>query len=103
MISFTGDIHVRNISNFQHLNIERIACLLRQEIHDLLLTRKDENVYVDLDIFLMKHCNRKACLLENIVKDIRDELHNLGWNTKLGFGETGLFIYSTEIPPTSCW
>ena len=103
MISFTDDIHVRNISNFQNLNIKRIESLLRQEIYDILLTRKDENVYVDLDIFLMKHCNKKSCLLENIVKNIRDELKNLGWNTKLGFGDTGLFIYSTENPPTSCW
>lgn len=103
MISFPEDINVRNINNFQNLNIIRIKSLLRQEIYDLLLTRKDENSYVDLDIFLMKHCNRKVCILEAIIKDIREELQNLGWNTKLGFGDTGLFIYSTENPPTSCW
>ena len=103
MNCFPDDINVTNLSNFHTLNLNRIKSILRQEIYDLLLTRKDENVYVDLDIFLMKHCNRKACILENIVNIIRDELQNMGWNTKLGFGDTGLFIYSTETPPTSCW
>jgi hypothetical protein len=103
MNSFPESINVKNISNFPSINCQRIKSILREEIHNLILTRKDENVYVDLDVFLMKHCNRKTCLLEKIVIDITKELHDLGWKTKLGFGETGLFVYSTENPPSSCW
>ena len=31
------------------------------------------------------------------------ELKELGWNCKLSFGGTGLFIYSTENQPRGCW
>ena len=31
------------------------------------------------------------------------ELEELGWKCKLSYGQTALFIYSTENPPPSCW
>jgi len=38
--------------------------------------------------------------MESIVADLVD---NLGWKCKLSFSDTGLFVYSTENPPPSCW
>ena len=34
---------------------------------------------------------------------VKSELVKLGWKCKTSFGGTGLFIYSTEEPPPSCW
>jgi hypothetical protein len=42
-------------------------------------------------------------MIEKLSKTIITELVNIGWNCKLSFGNTGLFIYSTDKPPPSCW
>lgn len=103
MNSFPNDICVKNKESFKDINNERVISLFRQEIYETLLTRKDENVYIDLDIFCIKHCNKKTEMMMKILDKVSSELHTLGWNTKLSFGDTGLFIYSTKDPPTSCW
>lgn len=103
MNSFPNHIRSDNISTFQKINFERVAGLFRKEVYETILTRKDENVYIDLDTFSRKYCNNKACVVEKFLTSIIEELAELGWKTKLSFGDTGLFIYSTEDPPSSCW
>jgi hypothetical protein len=103
MNSFPKHIHADNIPEFHKINYERIVGLFRKETYDTLLTRKDENVYIDLDTFSRKYCNNKSCVINKIVESVSEELRELGWKTKLSFGDTGLFIYSTENPPISCW
>ena len=75
----------------------------RQDIYETLIKRKTENDYIDLDLVLRQYCDNNTCMLKKIIDTITEELHTLGWKTKLSFGDTGLFIYSTENPPTSCW
>lgn len=79
----------------------RILTYLRKELYDLMLSG-DENNYFDIDIF-----NRKYELSQTnsniIFQIVIEELENLGWKTKKSFGDTGLFIYSTELPPPSCF
>ena len=103
MISFPDHIHVQNISSFPSINRGRIICLFREHIYETLLNRKDENEYIDLDIFSRKYCNNKTAIMMSIVDMVTTELQKLGWKTKLSFGDSGLFIYSTENPPVSCW
>ena len=103
MNSFPETMNVKNIETFESINNNRIISLFRQEIYETLITRADENVYIDLDVFRRKYCNNKTCILNNIVTKITNELHELGWKTKLSFGDTGLFIYSTVDQPVSCW
>jgi hypothetical protein len=38
-----------------------------------------------------------------IIQELMTELKMLGWNVKLAFAGTGLFIYSTEQPPSNCY
>ena len=103
MNSFPSHIDANNQTSFQEINYERIVSLFRQQIYELLLTRKDDNEYIDLDGFATKYCNRKIANVMKISEQICTELKRIGWNTKLSFGDTGLFIYSTENPPRSCW
>jgi hypothetical protein len=103
MNCFPNTIHSDNQSSFEEINYERVLSLFRQEVYELLLKRKDDNEYIDLDSFAARYCNRKVKTVMKMTDQICSELKNLGWNTKLSFGDTGLFIYSTENPPISCW
>ena len=88
-------------SNFEELNYIRLISLIRADLYELIVSRNDENEYFALDDF----ANRNSCssLLSRITSQIVSELNEKGWNTKLSFGDTGLFIYSTEDKPSSCW
>jgi hypothetical protein len=101
MLNFPKEISSKNKENFQVLNKERLLSLLRNDIYNLIISRQDENEYYSLDIFEITY-NCKFFINE-IVTQIITELNELDWKTKLSFGDTGLFIYSTEEPPRSCW
>ena len=101
MLNFSTEISTDNIKNFRDLNKNRLLSLIRTEIYDLILGRNDENEYYSLDIFEIKH-NCKY-LMNEITENIILELNEIGWKTKLSFGDTGLFIYSTDEPPRCCW
>ena len=103
MKSFPIEMRVENIHNFTKINYDRVTDIMRQEIYNTILNRKSENDYIDLDSFAMKYLDNKICIVLKIIDTISKELNTLGWKTKLSFGDTGLFIYSTENPPTSCW
>jgi len=103
MKSFPQEINVKNLHNFTKINNDRINNIIRNEIYETLIKRKSENEYIDLDKMSKDHCYNNINMVSKIITDISEELHELGWKTKLSFGDTGLFIYSTEDPPTSCW
>lgn len=103
MNSFPDSINVKNKNLFKDINDERIISLFRKEIYETLISRKDENNYIDLDIFSKKYCNNKIDSVKKFLDKIINELNNLGWKTKLSYGDTGLFIFSTEDPPSLCW
>jgi hypothetical protein len=66
-----------------------------------MIARTSENEYFSLDEFKAKIKNDKT--FDKIVESICEELKILGWKCKTSFGGTGLFIYSTESPPPSCF
>lgn len=89
---------------FQEYKIKELEKILSKEIINHLISRENEDEYFDLFIFrsslpFIVTVNELNIALENIKK----ELCNNGWNVKTSFGDTGLFIYSTEDPPKSCW
>lgn len=103
MKSFPQEINVKNLHNFTKINNDRIINIIRNEIYETLIKRKSENEYIDLDKLSKDYCYNNMNTISKIITDISEELHELGWKTKMSFGDTGLFIYSTEDPPTSCW
>ncbi len=104
MERFENNIHVDFKDTFSLLNIERLKCIFRQEMYDYLLMREEENDYYDLDMFCIKYLNRDYDKLKivtgSVIKEIEDVL---GWNIKLSYNDTALFVYSTVDPPSSCW
>ena len=111
MNKFPDHIDIRNKNliiqpykkNFEEYNNERILELLRNEIYDHIISRKDENDYFDIDIFFRKNNYYYKENFTNILKIVLDEISNLGWKTQLSFGDSAVFIYSTEEKPSSCW
>ncbi len=64
---------------------------------------KTENNYFDLEQFYNNYSVKDDDLKSNLEKSVKEELGELGWSCKLSFGDTALFIYSSEKSPTSCW
>jgi hypothetical protein len=105
MIKFPESLNIKNKNKFSEINYNRIISIFRQEIHDHILDKvnENENEYFDLDYFSKKYLDNNSKAMQKIVKIIMIELQELGWKSSLSFGDTGLFIYSTEEKPSSCW
>jgi hypothetical protein len=91
-------LNASNAKNFQKLKIQDILRKIRLSLYNFLVSREAETEYYDFDQFF---------LLSKLTEDEKDfiratiikELENLDWNTKLSFGGSGLYIYSTDEPP----
>lgn len=103
MKSLPQELHCKNKINFKDINYDRILGMFRQQIYEHIINRKDENDYFALDVFETKFLKEYPNTIETMTKTIIKELELLEWKCKLSFGDTGLFIYSTEKPPRSCW
>lgn len=103
MKEFPHRLHVNNKDQFSTYLYDRSLCYLRRDIFEHLIIRKDENSYFELDRFCKQYLNNNTEMLENMRTTVMNELCALGWKCKTSFGDTGLFIYSTEDPPSSCY
>ena len=90
-----------NKHNFSSYAQRRNLAYMRKDISEIMI-KGDENEYFDLQKFGVKfRLNNKD--IESMIDTISEELHRLGWKTKTSFGNTALFVYSTEQPPSSCY
>lgn len=101
MKDFPTNIGVKNKENFSELYYKKAIYTLRNELYEHIIS-KEENSYFEIDKFQKKYYNVPDKISEMITEVIH-ELNLLGWNCKLSYGGTALFIYSTEKPPPSCW
>lgn len=102
MKEFPELLNVKNKDRFQEFHYNRTLLYLRKDIYEHMLKSINENNFYDLDKFNKLHLNNMDDL-QKMVQDIMSELKYLGWKSKLSFGNTALFIYSTDNPPSSCW
>lgn len=93
-----NEFHVDNKHQFADIRRARLLLKMRKHIQDLMLTG-NESDFFDLDQFNRGYVHDTKLALE-LLEEVRGELHHLGWKTFLGFGGTGLYVYSTEeVPP----
>ena len=108
MKKFPDKLKPSNRKNFKEYLFNRELCKLRQKITDhiyieeLLLQDDKDKKRGGFDLKSNKDDNGNYCYQHidmKLVVAIRKELNNLGWNTKLAYGNTTLFIYehSDEI------
>ena len=101
MKEFPDSCNVNNKSEFPELLHNRNLCYLRRDIYELIL-KEDETNYFDLSKFAHNREISDADL-KKMIDIVQSELVGRGWKTKTSFGGTGLFIYSSENPPTNCF
>ena len=89
--------HVSNKENFERLLEDENLSILRKEICRHML-KGNENDFFDITDFNRSYVGNMNRTNE-LVNRIMDELQKLGWNTFLGFGGTGLYIYSGDELP----
>jgi len=90
-------LDVKNKDGFKNLLREEHMMIMEREIRYFMLKGKESDFY-DLDKFNRQYIKNME-ETHSMVKTVQEKLKNLGWNTYLGFGDTGLYIYSTEEKP----
>ncbi len=90
-------LNVSNKENFHEILYKEHLSILRKEVGYMMLQRNESDFY-DIDSFnrkYVKNMNKTKEMIDTIV----EELKTLGWNTFIGFGGTGLYVYSDKKPP----
>ncbi len=90
-----------NKHNFKQLLFEHHFKLLTENIA-LHVLKNDEKDFYDLEKFqrLYKISNLD---LDKMIEEIKTKLKEKGYNTFLGFGGTGLFIFTSEEKPQGAY
>ena len=101
MDKFSLNIKPENKDTFSELRYEKNINILRREIHDFIIEGKEDDFF-DIVIF-DKRINKDMKTTKKMCEQVITDLNELGWKTKLSYGDTGLFIYSSENPPTNAW
>jgi hypothetical protein len=100
MKRFPSYLKPDNKKKFSSIYFNTMKSDLRKDIC-LHVLNQPENNYFSLDAFYSKLPKDDKGL--TCVQEIIEELKNSGWSCKLSYGDTGLFIYSTDNPPANCW
>ena len=99
MKEFPVRLKPKNKSKFSRYLYERNLSYLRKEIYELVLMGNEDDYFV-IDKFQRSH-HIPADAMAKMIQTVTEELEQLGWKCKTSFGDTGLFIYSTDDPPPS--
>lgn len=102
MKEFPQRLYVENKSEFDTILYDRELCYLRRDIFEHMI-KEDENNYFDLEKFSREKLKNNQKIIKQMCDTIMGELEKLGWKCKTSFNGTGLFIYSTDEPPPSCY
>lgn len=97
MKEFPEKMSAKNVMQFKTLNYDRVKQYMRKEIYEFVLNRTKEEEYFALTNFNTQYLN-DLTMCKKMIKELIPEIEHLGWKCKLGFGETGLFIYEKDVP-----
>lgn len=95
-----SDIRPENKANFSEFLKRHLMLELRKEV-GIFILKNDEDDYFILDTFYRKHdVHGNTDLTSDLTSMLVDELHSLGWKTKIVHGGTSLYIF-TKYPHKS--
>lgn len=96
-----SELHVEQKDSFPERR--RAFCLRKLRSHVARwMVDGNENDFFDLDEFNRTYVHDMP-LTQSLVETLTNELHTLGWKTFLGFGGTGLYVYSSEERPANAY
>lgn len=78
---------------------------LRCDVAEFFMTRQGYEDFFDLSVYI-RTVKRVLKNGEDVVKSVVEilckEINEVGFSTKLGYGDTALFIYKGDVP-CNCW
>lgn len=86
-----------NHTQFKRFRYDRNILYFRQDIYEFMLEDNENEAY-DLNAFKIKY-KVSDDEMKTMVIAITTELKKLGWQHKLAFADTGLFIYRDANKP----
>lgn len=98
MQRFGEELNIINRDNLKAVWRVKMLEKLRKHVYNFMLDRKRENDFFDLDTFNRSYI-RDINVTNDIVNQVVLELNELGWKTHIGFGGTGLYVYSSDELP----
>ncbi len=102
MDRFGDDLNVLNKDRLRDLWMTEMMCKLRKHIYNFMLSRTRESDFFDIDTFNRKYVNN-INVTNDLVNTAVEELVGLGWKTHIGFGGTGLYVYSSDELPAGVY
>lgn len=102
MESFGDELNVLNKDNLSSIWRDRLLERLRKHIYNFMLERKRENDFFDLDLYNRSYV-KDMNITNELVNKVVLELNELGWKTYIGFGGTGLYVYSSYDLPSGVY
>ena len=100
MKEFPSCFSVEHKAEFSRLNYDRLKCYLRRDIYEFVVGRKTEDDYFSIDEFNQNRVH-DLDLCKKMLAEIILEIQAKGWKCCTSFGDTGLYIFSTEDPPST--
>lgn len=101
MDSFPPELTPVNKEEFSSYYSRYWKSCIREEIYKKMISG-DESDFFDYDCFARKNY-LNVDTIRKLVYQIIDELRELGWNIKTSYGDSALFIFSTEKLPRGAW
>ena len=101
-INYLNLVEVSRKSYFGKMEIDWIRRKFEKHVYKHIILENEEDFF-DIEIFVRKYVKGDFKKFKPILNEIILKLERLGWKCKLSFGGTGLFIYSTEEPPVTCY
>ena len=83
-----------NIENFNNYIEAIYISELREKIYKYVLTGDYDTYFILENFYRSENINKE--MSTRITSKLVDELHQLGWKTKIVFGGTSIYIYDKE-------
>jgi len=105
MNSLPNDLKFANASRFKELYMSQVVLpKVRAVIHQLLLSRSDENEVFNIGNFCLENNfdpDQRKLFVNVALPQIERELRELGWQTKVCYYGNALFIHDPSSAPSN--
>lgn len=99
MKSFPTKLVPQNKNKFSDYRFNRELCYLRKKIVEYMYSGDEKGFDLTTPIHNNTTDNDYKTINSLLIEKIRNELHSLGWETTLCYGDTLLYIYDKKNPP----